>query len=1306
MRAVVVFFAALSTLGAAMLDPAALEARKLAALQDRLTNPWPNPATSDDGKAAYCLAAYALNQGTAQADTYILGLSNDLNDYYFANVEFLRIHADPTLSARMSPAAREKLESIYWTYIKSNSRAERASVDRIWQLDESENHNAIRRSIAYLASQTLARLPAYAGRVLDDGRTIEEHAAAWAGYWRAYFPERAKHGLEVELNSFTYVKYTVSCYYNLLDLTDDAALAGIAKTYLDLYWAEKAQAFLADSAVVGGSRGRDYSDNMMRALPFRSEDFFLGWHDFGGGIHPANIPSMITGYRCPPIISALATSAGKGGFEIVNATWGISAVPANPPYPPKDTYYVGFEGDGSGGVVRHSTVTEGYVMGTTCFRPDREFIALAEQNRTMGVLFNSSEADRIIVHGIGTTQDRETGYAEINGIAGRNCQIIWRDKRQYFSTGTRVFLSNGEVVNNEVVVGDWWFSRTSSAYVAIRIANQSWVRNSIATGKMQTLQDPWSPVIIECAPIADYPDFAEFQSAILDNAFSRDSTQVTYTSEAGDAFVIHPNSLTFPKLNGVDFDYSRGLTYDSPYLIGTSDSGEAMVSFPGYAPLMLGFGELSTEIAAVSAEAQDAFQPFVTGTDPSGTTFIEVPNGVGNANSASVTEPGGRARYAFELTRASGVQLEARVNFPDGADNSFWYRIDDQPWTVRNDGFGGGWTWISLAASGLLAAGSHTLEIAWREDGSRIEKFRLTGALAPDFAPGTIRVVDTAANLITNDPTAINAVRDFVVYDGPNRKLVVTASYEGGGGVAGVTWRGLPLTHAVTMPSSPSSNPSTIWYLDNPPIGKGDVILTFNVPTNGGSTLGVASLQHAAPGVAQTGGTVGNTSNYTTAAEDTLVVETYSANNNSATPIVPADLTPLFTGKGYSGNGGAGLALVRNPGPVANDWGTETNRPAISHAGFVSAPYARAVAGADQTVTDFDSSGTEFVHLEGSNSTVRNGSIVSYIWREGSQVIANGVSSNVPLAVGQHELTLTVTDDLGGTSSDGITVNVHPIAARGVVVAVNAGGPTLVGSDGTVYSASGGFVGGTSTSTTSSIAGTADEELYQTNVSGNWTWSRVVPSGQYTLELELAEIAGDVTAAGQRLFNVDIEGTRRIDGLDLFAVAPGKDRAHRITLPVTVDDGRLDLAFSPLVKTAIVSAIVLRAAPYPDVDSDGLPDEWELQKLATMVEGADEDRDGDGQNNAEEFISATDPRRATSGLKLETFPGSDRQTFDLRWQGAGGRSYIVFATSDLESGPWTEISPSLPGASAEMSFTESLPVGASGRFYRLEVKLP
>ncbi len=78
-------------------------------------------------------------------------------------------------------------------------------------------------------------------------------------------------------------------------------------------------------------------------------------------------------------------------------------------------------------------------------------------------------------------------------------------------------------------------------------------------------------------------------------------------------------------------------------------------------------------------------------------------------------------------------------------------------------------------------------------------------------------------------------------------------------------------------------------------------------------------------------------------------------------------------------------------------------------------------AGADQTLSA-DASGNALVTLDGSASTDPDGTIVSYVWTDSGGVeIATGATAQVTLPVGEHTITLTVTDDDGASATD--TVN-------------------------------------------------------------------------------------------------------------------------------------------------------------------------------------------------------------------------------------------------------------------------------------------
>jgi len=83
-------------------------------------------------------------------------------------------------------------------------------------------------------------------------------------------------------------------------------------------------------------------------------------------------------------------------------------------------------------------------------------------------------------------------------------------------------------------------------------------------------------------------------------------------------------------------------------------------------------------------------------------------------------------------------------------------------------------------------------------------------------------------------------------------------------------------------------------------------------------------------------------------------------------------------------------------------------------------------AGVDRTIADNNRDGVELVTLDGAASSDRDGSIVTYGWREGSTSIGTGATVDVWLSIGIHTLTLEVTDDDGASDTDTVVVTVGP----------------------------------------------------------------------------------------------------------------------------------------------------------------------------------------------------------------------------------------------------------------------------------------
>ncbi|GJM62468.1 hypothetical protein PEDI_30200 [Persicobacter diffluens] len=146
-----------------------------------------------------------------------------------------------------------------------------------------------------------------------------------------------------------------------------------------------------------------------------------------------------------------------------------------------------------------------------------------------------------------------------------------------------------------------------------------------------------------------------------------------------------------------------------------------------------------------------------------------------------------------------------------------------------------------------------------------------------------------------------------------------------------------------------------------------------------------------------------------------------------------------FLAWSWSGNGqGLGaLDIVENFSTTLTVWGEKlingtygiaaTAVSATVFEGYNPAPTAR--AGGNQSVVDLDEDGVELISLDGSGS-FDDGAIISYDWSLNGISIASGVSPMVELPVGTHEIMLTVTDDLGATGMDQVTITVNAADGR------------------------------------------------------------------------------------------------------------------------------------------------------------------------------------------------------------------------------------------------------------------------------------
>jgi len=161
---------------------------------------------------------------------------------------------------------------------------------------------------------------------------------------------------------------------------------------------------------------------------------------------------------------------------------------------------------------------------------------------------------------------------------------------------------------------------------------------------------------------------------------------------------------------------------------------------------------------AESAETMTApLQVWSDRADASGGQYIEVVPGNGSSSNPPTD---GHATYVFQV-KGGIYKIIGRVIAPSGTDDSFWCRIEGATtntinhssgwvrWGVDN---GSNWHWAEVESMDdddqtvefTLAAGTYTLEVAYREDGTLLDRFLITDNL--DLAPVTLSPMSADLN--------------------------------------------------------------------------------------------------------------------------------------------------------------------------------------------------------------------------------------------------------------------------------------------------------------------------------------------------------------------------------------------------------------------------------------------------------------------------------------------------------------------------------------------------------------------------------
>ncbi|MBE7171921.1 MAG: T9SS type A sorting domain-containing protein [Williamsia sp.] len=149
---------------------------------------------------------------------------------------------------------------------------------------------------------------------------------------------------------------------------------------------------------------------------------------------------------------------------------------------------------------------------------------------------------------------------------------------------------------------------------------------------------------------------------------------------------------------------------------------------------------LEAECATVGADWD-----ILADTAASNSKYVVVKSGL-NSTTTAPSAASGSLVLPFTIDSAANYSFSARVNCPTADDDSYWVKVDNGAFATVNGLNGTGWQWVKLV-NAVLPVGAHTLTIAYREDGAKLDKILVASTDALITGKGS-----DATNCITNAP--------------------------------------------------------------------------------------------------------------------------------------------------------------------------------------------------------------------------------------------------------------------------------------------------------------------------------------------------------------------------------------------------------------------------------------------------------------------------------------------------------------------------------------------------------------------------
>ena len=443
-----------------------------------------------------------------------------------------------------------------------------------WTAHSSENHHANHFASCWAATFLLSKETAYSDRKLADGHTVTQHYAAWTAWVMEYLRQRGRKGMTVEIDTSSYSQATLAAIYLIHDLAEEPELRQLTSHYMILAWALWAEQQI--QGVNGGAKTRHYpvsakaGGNPLSAAAW----YVLGSDDLPKPNRPPTSAFLTSTWKIPDVVLDIAFDVpGRGTYEAIQRKPGLR------PIGKKSKFKIHIAPNAPA-LVRHTNATPDFIMGSLfCDAlPGDAWNNISSQNRWHGAIFAGNDRNARI-YPYGDTQ--KSHYNAHWAVQKRGTLIAQKLKTSKNVTQHRVWFSRGGL-SKPIQEGAWYFAEADSAYAAVRVVSGGAAFEKESTNdraNILTCAHHMSPVILEVARKARFPDFIAFRDAVKALPFQFDGTVLTYTGLGKDRFTFFADQSERPQINDTPIDLGPKKVYDSPFVQSDWDSGVVTIQF-------------------------------------------------------------------------------------------------------------------------------------------------------------------------------------------------------------------------------------------------------------------------------------------------------------------------------------------------------------------------------------------------------------------------------------------------------------------------------------------------------------------------------------------------------------------------------------------------------------------------------------------------------------------------------------------------------------------------------------------------------